>query len=225
MHTWTTEAELFHMARQELYAAVIGDVLDQMGHTRQFLPADIRPVAPNMIIAGRVLTVRGMDVAPDDPIAQQDPYGLLFEALDALGRDDVFLYSGGRPEYAIWGGLMSTRAQYLHAAGAVIDGCYRDSKEILELQFPTFARCAYAPDQKGRGIITDYRCDLQIGDVRISNGDYIFGDRDGVVIIPTQIGAAVFTAAFDKVRTENQLRIALEGGMSARAAFDKYGIF
>ncbi|MBX2874024.1 MAG: RraA family protein [Saprospiraceae bacterium] len=218
------ESQLLQAARDRLYSAVIGDVLDQIGYPKQFLPSYLRPVQAEMIIAGRIMTVLGKDL-DQDSTAAEDPYGLLFDALDDLSQDEVFLYTGGQAAYAIWGGLMSTRASQLGAAGAVIDGCYRDTKEILQLQFPTFARAAYAPDQKGRGIITDYRCLIKIGEVTIQDRDFIFGDRDGVVVIPASIASQVFTAAFTKVSTENQLRLALEQGMSAKAAYEKFGIF
>lgn len=222
--TINNEAQLLEEARNSLFSAVIGDVLDQLGYPKQFLPSYIHPIQPKMILAGRIMTVLGKDLATDAS-PPEDPYGLLFDALDDLRKDEVFLYTGGQAAYAIWGGLMSTRARQLGAVGAVIDGCYRDTKEILELQFPTFARAAYAPDQKGRGIITDYRCTIRIGEVIIKDHDFIFGDQDGIVVIPAKVAEQVFAAAFTKVSTENELRLALERGMNAKAAYQKFGIF
>ena len=185
---------------------------------------ELRPLHPEMILAGRAMTVLGQDLpSREQPLS--DPYGLLFESLDDLKTDEIYVYTGGTPEYAIWGGLMSTRAMKLGARGALIDGCYRDSKEILSLGFPIFGRGAYAPDQQSRGIISDYRCPITIGQVAIENGDFIFGDMDGVLSIPNSMIDSVLEVAYEKLQTENQLRKALERGMSAREAFDRFGIF
>ncbi len=225
MQAWQNESELFEQARERLCTALLADVMDQMGHRNQFLPPDIRPVDPDMVIVGRIMTVLGKDVKVTQTEPAVDPYGLLFDALDALRENEVFVYTGGTPEYAIWGGLMSVRAMQLKAAGAVIDGCYRDTREILNLRFPTFARKAFGPDQKSRGLITDYRCPIEIGGVTIENGDLLFADLDGIVIVPKAVAEVVLRAAFKKRDTENQLRRSLLNGMSAKEAFDKYGIF
>ena len=222
---WKEESELFAIARRELTSALLGDILDRFDRPHQFLPAGIGPVSPAMVIAGKVMTVLGADIGPEHPFDPQLPYGLLFEALDSLTANEVFVCTGGSPRYAIWGGLMSTRAQQLEAAGAVVNGCYRDTAEILELQFPTFGRMAYSPDQQSRGKIIDYRCPIAIGEVDIDNGDYIFGDRDGIVIIPGAIAQEVFLSALEKARTENRIRVSLAQGMSATEAFSKFGVF
>src|SRR3546814_1308962 len=67
------------------------------------------------------------------------PFGLMFEALDSLQRNEVYICSGASPRYALWGGLMSVRAMYQKAAGAVVNGYSRDTNEVLQLNFPTFS--------------------------------------------------------------------------------------
>jgi len=171
------------------------------------------------------MTVLGEDVAQEEPRNTKNPYGLLFDALDALQQDEVFLYSGGQASYAVWGGLMSVRAMHLKAAGAVINGGIRDTKEIRALDFPTFGNQVWALDQKSRGLITDYRCLIEIDGISIENGDLIFGDYDGVVIVPQNLAGEIFKEALDKSSKENHLRNSLLEGMSAKGAFEKFGIF
>jgi regulator of RNase E activity RraA len=119
---------------------------------------------------------------------------------------------------------MSTRAMRCGAAGAVLDGYLRDTRGILSLGFPCFARGSYAQDQAPRGRVIDFRVPIEIHGVRIDPGDIVFGDIDGVCIIPRRAEADVFARALEKVRGENQVRLALENGMSAREAFEKFGI-
>lgn len=225
MAPWTDLHQQINWARETLSSAVIGDILDKLGYPHQFLPMDLRPVSHEMVLAGIAMTVLGRDLSSEESSPTHHPYGLLFQALDDLKQNEVFVYAGGTPNYAIWGGLMSTRAIQLQAAGALIDGCYRDTKEIVNLQFPTFGKAAYGPDQKSRGIITAYRCPIMIGKVSIEDGDFIFGDVDGVVVIPQELNNSVLQAAWDKLQEENKLKKALEYGMSSQEAFDQYGIF
>jgi regulator of RNase E activity RraA len=119
---------------------------------------------------------------------------------------------------------MSIRAQKLGAAGAVLNGYSRDSNGILSLEFPTFSIGKYAQDQGPRGRVIDFRTNMEIEDVGIQPGDIVFGDVDGVCIIPSQIEDEVIKRAHEKVTGENLVRKALETGMSAREAFEKFGI-
>ncbi|WP_434362526.1 RraA family protein [Parasalinivibrio latis] len=219
----------FCLMREKLFSAVIGDVMDKMGYTRQFLPPYLSPLDRSMVIAGRAMPVLEADVFSEtekhtaNPLMRQ-PFGLMFEALDSLKKDDVYICTGASPSYALWGGLMSTRALRLEAAGAVLDGYLRDSNEILSLNFPVASRGCYAQDQGPRGKVIDYNVPIRIGQVNINPGDIIFGDCDGVLCIPQEIEAEVLAKAHEKVRGENKVREALNQGMSTVEAFEKFGI-
>jgi regulator of RNase E activity RraA len=152
------------------------------------------------------------------------PFGLLFEALDDLKPNEIYLATGGSPNYALWGELLSTRARQLGAVGAVLDGFSRDTNAILRLNFPVFSAGRYAQDQGMRGKVVDYRIPIEIGQVRIQPGDIVFGDIDGVCVVPQQLADEAFSGALEKVRGENQVRIALENGMTTVEAFSKFGI-
>jgi regulator of RNase E activity RraA len=119
---------------------------------------------------------------------------------------------------------MSTRALFLGAAGAVLNGYTRDTAGILRLGFPTFAFGSYAQDQAPRGRVLDYRLSLKIGSVKVETGDIVVGDVDGVCIVPLALQEEVFTEALEKVRGERRVHDALKSGMSARDAFAKFGI-
>jgi regulator of RNase E activity RraA len=152
------------------------------------------------------------------------PFGIMFEALDSLRENEVYICSGSSPRYALWGGLMSTRAIKLGAAGAVLHGWSRDTGEILKLGFPTFSYGVYAQDQGPRGKVIDYRVPIEIEGVRINPGDIIYGDRDGVLVVPKNSVEEAFAGAIDKARGEQLVKTALENGMSTVEAFEKFGI-
>jgi regulator of RNase E activity RraA len=226
---WKSDEELFELAKKELFTAVVGDVLDKLEFYHQFLPPHIRPIQKDMVVIGRAMTVLESDCFIDvvehsrNPLSNK-PFGLLFEALDDLKPREVYVCSGASPRYALWGGLMSTRAVHLQAAGAVLDGYYRDTPEIIDLQFPCFGYGAFAQDQGPRGKVVDFRVPIEIGGIRIHPGDIVFGDVDGVLIIPKEVESEAFSRALEKARGEQKVGSAIKGGMSASEAWEKYGI-
>lgn len=229
MHTHNNDAELFACCRAELFTAVVGDIMDKMGLLRQFLPAAIQPLRQDMVTIGRAMTVLEADVfgegvAGGSNAVLQRPFGLMLEALDDLKPNEVYVCTGASPAYALWGELMSTRAIKLGAVGAVVDGYSRDTAGILQLNFPTFSYGRYAQDQAPRGKVIDFRVPLEIGGVRVNSGDIVFGDMDGVCVIPREAEQDVITKALEKARGEKLVKKALEAGMSARQAFNKFGI-
>ncbi len=229
MEKWKEDNELFEFVRKELFTAVVGDVMDKLGYVNQFLPPQIQPLRDDMVVIGRAMTVLEADVNEElhlkslNPVMAK-PFGLMLEALDDLKINEVYTCSGSTLSYALWGELMSTRAQILGAAGAEVNGYSRDTKGILELNFPVFSYGRYAQDQAPRGKVIDYRCKIKIGNVYISDGDIVFGDMDGVCIIPKLIEKEVFELALEKARGEKMVAEAIRGGLSAKASWDKYGI-
>ncbi len=220
---------LFATLRDELFTAVVGDALDKAGYRHQFLPQAISPLLPDMRVIGRAMPVLEADAFDDvsdtarGPLGKQ-PFGLLMEALDDLRPGEVYIATGGSFNYALWGELMATRATHLGSAGAVLNGFVRDAAGIEALQFPTFSRGLYAQDQGPRGKVVDFRTPVEIEGVRICPGDLVFGDREGVLVIPRGAEADIIAAALEKSRTENRVETAIRNGMSAREAFDKFGV-
>lgn len=226
---WNNDEGLFALAQRELFTAVVGDVMDQLGFPHQFLPPRIGPLRPDMVVIGRAMTVLEADVFEDrsssknSPIMGQ-PFGLMFEALDDLKPNEVYVCAGASPRYALWGELMSARAIKLGAAGAVVDGYLRDTHGILAQNFPAFSYGSYAQDQGPRGKVIDFRVPIEIDGIRINTGDIVFGDVDGVLVVPREAEAEIFTGAIEKARGEKLVQKAIEAGMSASDAFRKFGI-
>jgi len=225
--SWNNDEELFSVMRAELFSAVVGDIMDQQGYLHQFLPPQIQPLRDDMVVLGRALPVLEADMSEvsTDPAAPHNkPFGLMLDALDDLKKNEVYVCTGASPNYALWGELMSTRAMLLGASGAVVNGYSRDTNGILSLGFPTFAHGRYAQDQSPRGKVVDFRIPIDMEGVRISPGDIIFGDLDGVCVIPQEVEEEVISGALEKARGEKTVKAAIENGMSASDAFEKYGI-
>ena len=224
-----SDSESFRSARRELFSAVLGDVMDKMGLQHQFLPPAIVSLERSMVVCGRAMTVLEADVFEEsiagshNPLSAR-PFGLMMDALDDLRTDEVYICTGASPCYALWGELMSVRATKCGAAGAVVDGYSRDTRGVLALGFPTFSLGSYAQDQGPRGKVIDFRIPIQIGQARVVPGDIVFGDLDGVCIVPRAAEQEVLARAFEKARKEKVVRKALEEGMPSKAAFEKYGI-
>ena len=226
---WKDDEELFGLMRRKLFPAVVGDILDTMGCLRQFLPPRIGPVRDDMVVAGRAMPVLESNVfaAVEEqgqlPLSRQ-PFGLMLQALDDLKPHEVYVATGCAPSFALWGGLMTTRALRLKAAGAVLDGYSRDTSEVLALGLPVFSYGGYAQDQGARGKVVDYRVPVEVAGVRIRPGDIVFGDRDGVLVIPREAEEEAIRKGLEKAGTENMVRLAIEQGMSTVEAFRKYGV-
>lgn len=229
MALWKNDKELFKIAKDELFVALVGDVLDKMGYLHQFLSPNVKPVRNDMVVIGRAMPVLEADVFAEssketnNPLMKK-PFGIMFEALDSLKEDEVYICSGSSPRYALWGGLMSTRALKLKANGAIVDGYSRDTNEIENLNFPTFSIGTYAQDQGPRGKVIDYRVPIEFNGIAVNPGDVVYGDRDGVLIIPKDEVEEAFTGAIEKSRGEKLVQQALEDGMSTVDAFNKFGI-
>jgi regulator of RNase E activity RraA len=220
MKMWHSDAELFGLMKERLYTPVVGDILDRIGQTHQFLPQPVQPALLDMKVAGRAMPVLMIDVYGP----QEKPFGKLTEALDNLQPDEVYLASGGEMRCAYWGEILTATAKKRGAAGAVINGFHRDTPRMLEQNWPVFSRGRYAQDSSVRTQVVAYRCPIEIGQVHVEPGDLVFGDLDGVIIIPQKVEKEVIGEALKKAAAENLVRNEIEAGLSSTAAFQKYGI-
>lgn len=234
MAYWKNDEEMFSLMKEKLYTPVVGDILDAMGYPHQFLPAEIRPLASmvpvssfvkegeadnRLKMAGFACTVLENDVFGE----QKKPFGLLTEALDQLQKNEIFVATGAHNS-ALWGELLTTTAKMRGAVGAVLDGYTRDTPQVLGINWPVFARACWAQDSSIRTSVCDFRCPIEIGQVTIHDGDLVFGDVDGVLIIPKEIHVEVLEKALEKAAGEKLVRKAIEDGMSSTDAFAKFGI-
>lgn len=220
MSEWKTDEELFALMRKTLYTPVVGDILDTLGCVHQFLPPPIQPLREEMKIVGRAMPVLMIDVYG----VQKQPFGKLTEALDQIQPGEVYLASGGAMRCAYWGEILTATAKRRGGTGAVINGYHRDTPQVLAQNWAVFSRGRFAQDSSVRTQVVDYRCPIEVGEVFVEPGDLVFGDLDGVVIVPRKHETEVITRALEKARGEKLVRQEIEAGMSSTDAFKKYGI-
>jgi 4-hydroxy-4-methyl-2-oxoglutarate aldolase len=215
-----SDLELFTLMRERLFTAVVGDILDREGRWHQFLPQPIKPLNAAYRVIGRAFPVQIADVAG----VRMKPFGRLTEALDAIQPGEVYLATGGAMNCAAWGEILTATARTRGGTGAVIDGFHRDTPRVLEQNWPVFSRGSFAQDAGVRSSVVDFRCSVEIGGVLTEPGDLVFGDSDGVVIIPREMEARVIDLALEKVASEKVVRREIEAGTSSTAVFGRYGI-
>ena len=217
---WSGDEQLFALIKKELYTPVVGDILDDIGYAHQFLPQPIQPMRESMKLAGRAMPVLMIDVYGK----QKQPFGKLTEALDQLKPGEIYLASGGEMRCAYWGEILTATAKKRGAVGAAINGFHRDTPKVLEQDWPVFSRGRFAQDSGVRTQVVDYRCRIEVGDVKVAPGDLVVGDLDGIVIVPAEVEKEVIRRALEKARGEKLVRKEIEAGMSSTDAFRKYGI-
>ncbi len=213
--------ELAEMAERELYTAVVSDALDQLGVRHQAMREYLRPVHPGCVMAGWARTITCSDVYH----IPADAYGLEIEAVDSLLPGEIAVVGTQKSSRnAPWGELLSTASKARGARGAVIDGLVRDIRKIEEIAFPVFASGIKPVDSMGRGLVTGYNVPVDCGEVNVNPGDFVFGDFDGIIVIPAAIVEETLAIAADKVNRENHSRAELQAGAYLRDVFAKYGV-
>jgi 4-hydroxy-4-methyl-2-oxoglutarate aldolase len=216
---WRNDSELFQLVRSTLYTPVVGDILDGLGFYHQFLPPAVQPIRDDMVVTGRAMPVLLESVTGPQP----DAFLQLTRALDQIEAGEVYITTEAL-NCASWGEIMTATARMRGGVGAVINGFHRDTPQVLEQNWPVFSRGRYAQDSGVRSAVVDYRCPIYIGEVRVDPGDLIFGDLDGVLIVPQSVEAEAIGKALEKARGEKLVRAEIEGGASSASVFEKYGI-
>ncbi|NJO22275.1 MAG: RraA family protein [Sphingomonadales bacterium] len=209
--------------REKLFVSVLSDCLDSVGLMHQALPSRIRPLDEERVMVGRARTAAFMEVYHHQP--GTNPYELEIALVDSLQKDDIPVFACSNPaRVAPWGELLSTAAKARGAAGALMDGCTRDVRAIRSMGFPVFHGGIGPLDSKGRGRIMAIDVPIECAGVPITPGDLIFGDADGVVVIPQTAEAKVLQLAFEKVTGEHNTLRDLQRGDKLADVFARYGI-
>ena len=155
----------------------------------------------------------------------EKPYAMEMEALDTLEKDDVVvLATGGDMSAAVWGELLSMAASAKGALGALIDGLTRDATKIAQIEFPVFAKGISSYDSRGRSEVVAYDTQIDCDGVAVNFGDIVFGDFDGVVVIPASAVEAVIEKAEVKLRGERIVGEEFKKGRKVAEVFAEYGI-
>jgi regulator of RNase E activity RraA len=205
---------------KRLYTGAVSDILDKNGYRDQVLPYYITPFTKADRVAGPAFTGQGYPCAD----TTHDDTQTRLRMLDSITPGTVSVWStGGSMECAHWGEIMSTAARQRGCQGAVVDGGVRDVDFVNAMNYPVFARFKCSASSVGRWDIREYQVTIKIGRVVIHPGDFVFGDTDGVVIVPQALTLELLAAAEDVYRREGSMREELRRGVSVEEAYKKYG--
>lgn len=212
--------DLTHL-RQIFSAALTSDCLDNLGYPNQVLASDIEMISGAGVMMGYAF---GVELAVVD-IAPAVPYVGLLAALDAIGKDQVYVTPSGRlRRAALWGELLSTACAFKGVAGALTDGPVRDVTRMRALGFKVFGVETSPLDINSRYEVVAHNVPCLIDGVTINPGDLIVADVDGVAVIPVALIDEVVRRVVEKNSGEGQFRKAVREGMSPSAAFAKFGV-
>jgi regulator of RNase E activity RraA len=203
------------------FTAVIQDVMDTMNLRAQCMDPAVKPLSPSMKAWGEARTIY-MEAVTEIP---EKPYQLEMELLDDAKEGQIIVAQcDTRVLSSFWGGLLSNAAVGHKLHGVVMDGTSRDYGEIVELGFPTFCAGLSPYDSLGRTDGKEVDIPIECGGVRVSPGDLVYGDIDGVVVVPKEVAEIVINKAWEKVKGESKVRDELRSGASVEETFKKYGI-
>ena len=207
-----------------IYTAAITDVMDEMGLKRQTLPASIQPLSSGMRTAGYAFTARGRSYT-GSPRERDQTLRRFLGMLGAVPAESVLVLAAHDNVAAHFGELSAAWFRAKKVRGAVIDGATRDAAAIMRMGFPTFVRYRTPQDSVPRWRVADWGQPVTIGNVRVSLGDVVVADLDGVVIVPRRAAHEVLRRCETLVGAENRVRSAVRRGMTPLAAYQQFGSF
>jgi 4-hydroxy-4-methyl-2-oxoglutarate aldolase len=214
---WAAIAERF----KALYVPAVCDVLDDLGLRFQFMHHSLTPLESSSVIAGPAFTIVGAKSAEPDPRKRLGP-----KVVDAFTAGVVAVYATNNDEQTgVWGELWAAGAVARGCVGAVVDGGIRDSRFIRDAGFPIFRRFHSPADAVGRFTVVDHNCSVAIAGVMVHPGDYIFGDEDGIAVIPQALTMEVLEQAEAVRDRETLIRADIAEGGSLSDLYYKHGKF
>ncbi len=218
---FSSDEERFTLLNERLYTPVVSDILDSLGFLNQAMRHDIRPLHTDFVVVGRARTALWIDESK----VRENPYLNEIRLIDSLRPGDVTVHSTDLSwNIAPWGELLSTASKMRGSTGAVVDALTRDVKPIINMNFPVFSRGIKPVDSKGRGYVEAIDVTIPCGDITVRPNEVVFGDYDGIVVIPREIEDEVLSRALEKVSGENKTRRELLDGKLLAEVYEKYGI-
>jgi regulator of RNase E activity RraA len=208
----------------QLYTAVLSDVLDELGYMNQAMRPFMRPTDETLTFYGRARTGLYMPAYALRP--GENPYEVEIRLIDDLKPGDVPVLACNGPTIRIapWGELLTTASIARGAVGCVTDGLIRDVRQIRAKKFPVFHGGIGPLDTKGRARMVDMDVPVECAGVKVETGDLVFGDVDGLIVVPQKVASVAIEKAHQKVTSEKRTREELERGVLLGEVFKKFGV-
>lgn len=209
---------------RRLYGGLIYDVLEHMGYSNQAVSHELTPLAAGMILAGPAFTIKGTTTTEKD---ESKRYKRL-AAIRTMTAPCVEVRDAGTPFHvALYGELSATTARAHGAVGALVDGGIRDSGHLVRMNFPVFCRYRNPVEAFGRWMMLDYQVPVRVHgelseSVVVHPGDFIFGDLDGVIVIPQSLTIPVLEECERVMGIEDVARVEFDRGDDPVAVFERH---
>jgi len=204
------------------YTGVVHDAMRAAGHRDFTLPPELRPILPDQAMAGPAFTIEGVAV-PD-----ADPHETLLARTGLLSKapaGSIWVCQPNDRIVAHMGELSAETLRNKGLRGCVADGFVRDVNFIMAIGFQTWCRGFTPRDIVGYWLPKATDVTIRIGEVDIAPGDYLVGDRDGLIRVPRAEAEAIASAAETAMVTENQVRRAILAGTDPQVAYLRFGKF
>ncbi|MFB5189438.1 RraA family protein [Alicyclobacillus fastidiosus] len=202
----------------QLSTPTVSDALDRIGMEGACL--GITPIDHKFRLIGRAFTLKYEPVGVDK--------GNVGDFIDDVAPGTIIVIdNGGRLNCTVWGDILTTMASMKGIGGTVIDGVCRDTSLYTELNYPVFSKARYMRTGKDRVQLEAINVPVSLSDIRVCPNDIIFGDADGVVVIPKEHEERVLEIALEIEEAEDQIRSAIKNGMrldEARKAFKYHSL-
>ena len=210
----------------KLYTALIYDAMESIGLPGRSMSSGIYPLTVDMKVAGPAFTSRRQTTAMTDPYTHNIRLG----QMKSMTPGCVYISdTQGNLNCGQFGEITATAMRAAGCTGAVIDGSTRDSNYLINMGFPTFCRFRNPVEGLGRSMIVDYQIPIYVngidGMILVEPGDFIFGDNDGVVIVPKDKTVEVLEIAEKWFESEKRSRQAMAEGMDPFEVYNKFGRF
>lgn len=212
--------KLLNNIKTHLTSSMLSDIMDDLG-----IPGVIKGPRPNIDsvkVFGRAKTLRLRE------LEEGEDFKGIYEALhtyDTIVPNDIIVVENEVSQYAYFGELNANLAIRSGASAAIIAGMTRDTAEVKKLGFPVFASGSTCKDVRKRATVDHYNKTIEIEGIKISPEDLIFGDRDGVIVIPKKNEDEVLKTAFEIIRNEKSLLIEISKGKGILDLTKDHGFF
>lgn len=210
----------------KLYTGLVYDAMESIGLKGRAMQSGVYPLVHTMKTAGPAFTCHGIATPNRDEKVHDIRLGMFKSMTKGVVqiRDTQGDMSCGQ-----FGEISATAAAAHGCVGAVIDGSTRDSNYLIDMGFPTFCRFRNPVEAFGRFMVVDYQIPVHIkgmdGNLVVQPGDYIFGDNDGVVVVPYEKTLEILKIAEEWFDSEAKSRNAMAEGKDPFSVYEEFGRF
>ncbi|MBE8222064.1 MAG: cytidyltransferase [Bdellovibrionales bacterium] len=215
-----TERKLLNNIKTHLTSSMLSDILDDLkiNSTLEGYTLNL----PNTKIFGKVKTLKLRLLKNGEDF--KGIYKSL-ESYNSIIPNDIIVVKNDAEQFAYFGELNANLAIRSGASAAIISSPTRDSQEVKKIGFPVFSKGYTCKDVRGRATLESYNKDIEIDNIKIATDDLIFGDSDGITVIPNKVIDIVLKKAFEVIQTEKNILIDIAHGINTESLIKQHGFF